>query len=298
MDTTNTPTLVKAVINTLRYLKRFVRHPRAELRRLAFRRLHARSPRHDLVCRKMGCRLIVPSNSVIAEPLYSGIGFEDLELRFLSAVAKPGMTVLDVGANIGLYSIVLGRLVGPAARVWAFEPYPPIASYCQRNLQLNALTHVTLAEEALSDKEGSVDFCVFDDGLDVYNSIGASHRPAEGISSAKHIVVPCTTLDEYVTRMGIKRVDIIKLDVEGAEEKVLSGGKSTLAENQDLLMMVEIYEPSAKQCGCSTHRMIDMLEGHGFTMHQIQKDRTLKRLMKSEISPLKCVTVIFKRSLK
>lgn len=249
---------------------RVLRHPTREWRRAWFRLRHARAARHDLVCRRAGFRIAVPSDSVLAEPLYVGSGFEDDEAALVRRLARRGMRVLDVGANVGLYSVMLAVAVGPSGSVWSFEPFPPSAGYLKRNLALNGLTNVTVVEKAAADRSGTLELHVFPEGYDVYNSLGASVRPRENLRAVRRITVRATTLDGFADEAGIDAVDLVKVDVEGAEERVLVGAERLLSRSPRAAILTEFYAPSAEQCQCSTEGLIDTLRRWGFSMYAVQ----------------------------
>lgn len=257
----------------LKAVRQFLRHPAAEARRACFQWFHRSRRPHDLICRVGGSRIKLRSNSVLAEPLFVGRGFEEEELRLVRRLVRPGMTAFDVGANVGLYAVLLGKAVGPAGRVFAFEPFAQTAGYLRQNLRLNGLENVQVAEVALGEREGVADFHVFPDGCDVYNSLGAARRPVERIEAELVVRVPVTTIDDFVRAAGIGRVDAIKVDVEGAEEKVIRGAAETLRANPHAVLLSELYEPSAAQCGCSTARLVSFLEQLGFHLHRLDADR-------------------------
>lgn len=251
--------------------KQTVCHPLIEYRRLYFRCCHANRKPHDVLCRQKGFVLKLRSNSVLAEPLFAGTGFEESEMALLRRLAKPGMQVIDVGANIGLYSVLLGKLVGPTGHVWGFEPFPPIVNYLKQNIELNRLNNVTVVEKAVAEMEGSLEFQVFPEGCDVYNSLGAAERPVESLRAIQKTVVPVITLDAYMDRSAVREVDIIKIDVEGAEERAIQGAEQLIRRNPNIHIVVEMYEPSAQQCGCSSKRLVELLATWGFSMFEITR---------------------------
>ncbi len=237
-----------------------VRTGRRAWYRLQQRRLGDR----DILCQLGEIRLCLRSNSVLAESLYVGGEFEEGELRLIHSLAKPGMCVLDIGANVGLYSVILGKAVGSSGRVWSFEPYPPTAGYLRRNLAMNGLDDARVVEQALCEKTGTAAFHIFADGCDVYNSLGARLREQEHLQAQREITVPTISLDDFCRQAGITQVDLIKLDVEGAEERVLIGAESILSSSPNATVLAEIYEASAAQCGCSSARLIRRMMQLGF----------------------------------
>jgi FkbM family methyltransferase len=239
-------------------------HPVRTVRRLWYRLQQRRLGDRDILCRRGDFALSLRSNSVLAEPLYVGGGFEEGEMRLIRSLARPGMRVLDIGANIGLYSVILGKSVGPSGRVWSFEPHPPTASYLRRNIEMNGLGNVTVVEQAVCEKAGTAEFHVFAEGCDVYNSLGAKSRPQEQLQAQSVISVPTTSLDDFCRKADITQVDLVKLDVEGAEERVLTGAEAILAASPNVIVVAEIYEASAAQCGCSSARLIRRMIQWGF----------------------------------
>jgi FkbM family methyltransferase len=154
----------------------------------------------------------------------------------LAQLVKPGQTVYDVGANIGFFTILCSRLVGPQGRVYAFEPIPQNLVTLRRNIALNGLTNVVVVEKALSASTGTAEMFVSPwSAFHSLNVEGASkqdnHGPQEG-----EIVVETVTLDEFVAQAGVSAPDLIKIDVEGAELIVVEGMRETLRLIQPLLL--------------------------------------------------------------
>jgi FkbM family methyltransferase len=136
---------------------------------------------------------------------------------------------LDVGANIGLYSLGLSALA-PGGRVYAFEPSPATFGHLQANLERNRATNVVASNLAVSDGTGTVtfhDFSFFSAGS--FSSDDASLLSSESYGS-ESFQAATTTVDQFVADQGLDRVDLVKIDVEGAELSVLEGAQKTLAQ--------------------------------------------------------------------
>lgn len=258
-----------ALRKLLHICKQIFFHPLREYRRLWFKRFHAQVEPHDIICRSKHFLLKLRSDSVLAEPFFVGAGFEESETALLRGLAKPGMRVIDVGASIGLYTVLLGKLIGPTGHVLSFEPFPPVVNYLKQNIKLNELNNVTVIEKAVAEEEGTLDFHVYPKGCDVYNSLGAANRPEEQIQAVQTIPVVVTSLDAVANKAGIETIDLLKIDVEGAEERVLKGAEKLIRRSPKVQIVMEIYEPSAQQCGCSSARLIKMLSEWGFSMFEI-----------------------------
>ena len=159
----------------------------------------------------------------------------------LAELIEPGQTVYDVGANIGFFTILCSRLVGPQGKVYAFEPIPENVVTLRHNIALNKLTNVVVVEQALSASTGTAEMFVSPwSAFHSLNVDGASKRENHGPDGGQ-IMVETVTLDEFVQRDGVSAPDLIKLDVEGAELLVVEGMRETLHTVQPLLL-VEVHD--------------------------------------------------------
>jgi len=156
--------------------------------------------------------------------------FED-ELRFLRRFLRPGQVVIDIGANVGVYSLSLARCVGPGGAVWAFEPATEPAALLARSIELNATPWVRLQRQALSDHSGSG--WLHQPGRSELNTLVAT--PAGPTVTAGE-AVEITTLDACLDQHGWSRVDLLKIDAEGQEERILNGGQRFFATLAPLVL--------------------------------------------------------------
>ena len=182
---------------------------------------------------------IVPEGA-IAFHSWSGLRFERDELEFILRMLHPGMTFFDVGANIGLFSLAAGaKLRGKEAQLFAFEPCSATFAILEKNLALNGLTNVQTVHAAVSDAAGEAELFVnaaFKDGLNSLHD--PSHTDAEVVGRE---AVRTVTLDDFVSAAGLARVDVMKVDVEGAERLVFRGGQKLLARPDAPLILYEGY---------------------------------------------------------
>ena len=147
----------------------------------------------------------------------TGGRYEEDVTAFLRRTVPPDGVVVDAGANIGVLSLLAARLA-PAGLVYAFEPAPRSAEYVRRNARANGATNVVVEAVALSDHEGETAFATNAD----YPA--GAHLAVDEAS----ITVPVTTLDAWSARVGLRRLDLVKVDVEGAELLVLAGARATI----------------------------------------------------------------------
>lgn len=148
----------------------------------------------------------------------TGGRYEEDVTGFLRQVVPENGVVVDAGANIGVLSLLAARLA-PRGRVYAFEPAPRTADYIRANAAANRVTNIEVEAVALSDHEGEIEFAV-----NTEYPAGA-HLAVDEAS----ITVPTTTLDAWASRVGLDRLDVLKIDVEGAELLVLAGAAATIA---------------------------------------------------------------------
>ncbi len=179
-------------------------------------------------------------------------GLEPYESELFLSCLAPGMTVLDVGANIGYYTVHAARAVGPGGRVHAFEPDPRTAQSLRANVRLNALENVTVHELAVSEGPGSRELIL---------SGTASHSGLSRTMDEKSIVgaapVEAVALDDVLDGAS---VDVMKMDVEGEEPFVLRGMQRTLERSPRLRLFLEFSPASLEAAGSSATELLETLQ--------------------------------------
>jgi FkbM family methyltransferase len=158
--------------------------------------------------------------------------FEAAESRWLSGRARAGTTAIDVGANVGLFTVPLARAVGSGGRVVAIEPDAENVARLEANLRLNRLTNVLVERVAAGDRDGEVELHMADDPA--FHSTVEVHL-GRGTGHASR--VPAARLDAIWTHLGRPVVSAIKVDVEGAELAVLRGAETLLRELRPALLL-------------------------------------------------------------
>lgn len=158
--------------------------------------------------------------------------FEQAELEYLCKRVVSGMTAIDVGANVGLYSVALGHAVGPQGRVLAIEPLPENVDRLRDNLGRNGLVNVRVYHCAVADVEGELALRLADDPA--YASIG---EVGESRATGEVIRVRVMTLDEIWRSAGAPPVVAIKLDIEGGEMTALGGARELLVTSHPLILI-------------------------------------------------------------
>ena len=150
--------------------------------------------------------------------------YEISETRLVQALLGPGMTFLDIGANIGYYTLVAARIVGEMGLVHCFEPNRSMRDLLETNIDRNGLRNVVVHPEAVAQFTGQAEF--FASTWDANQGISSL---VPGLGREEKQQVPCVTLDEFVAGLAGRRINLIKMDIEGAEPLAIEGGRKTLA---------------------------------------------------------------------
>lgn len=183
--------------------------------------------------------------------LYFGVKTEPRDLLY--ALVKPGMTVLDIGANIGETALVFARLTGEAGHVYAFEPFPSTFQHLQRHVSWNHQKNITPIQLGLADKPGV---------LKLENN---PNNTAGNRVSTTGSDVQVSTVDAFVRAKQCPKIDFIKIDVEGFELHVLRGADEILRRDKPVLF-VEAVDEFLQLQNSSTHALIKFLENLNYSL--------------------------------
>jgi len=174
--------------------------------------------------------------------------YECEKTKLFARHAKPGQTVYDVGANVGYYTLIASRVLGPTGQVVAFEPSPRNLGFLRRHLGLNHNTNVKVLDVAISDSEGVTRFLV-----------GNDPRVSK-ITATGDITVRTTTLDRLMGELPLP--DLIEMDIEGAEYSALCGAEQLLRKSSPVIFL--------STHGRDVHRACcQLLRTLGYKLHAI-----------------------------
>jgi len=202
-------------------------------------------------------------NDAIFAPMLATGGFEAETTRLLREVLEPGMTVLDVGANIGVMSLLAARAVGETGSVHAFEPGPTIVTTLQRNVAANGFAaRIRVHAVAVGATPGTIDIHVAPTG-DALASIYAEAAESGGGTSVA-TAVRLTSLDVWGAEHRWPRVDLIKIDVEGAEIAVLEGMRELCRRSGACRLIVEFNVRTLRIAEKTPHDLFAALDACGF----------------------------------
>lgn len=193
-------------------------------------------------------------NDYLGANLFSE-GFEDAERSFVESFLRPGMTVLDIGAHHGYYTLLASQRVGPNGRVLAFEPSPRERNRLNLHLRLNRCKNVSVESCALGDVDSAGELFLASRAESGFNSL---RRP--GVSGATTPVsVVVRRLDEVLLKQQIGSVDFMKLDVEGAELSVLKGARELLTRLPRPVILAEVQDVRTTPWGYEAKEIVRFL---------------------------------------
>ena len=191
-------------------------------------------------------------------------GIWEPEVTRIVESLQAGAVFIDVGAHVGYYSLLASTRVGATGRVVSVEPNPSTAERLRRNIRLSSAVNVVVQELACTDTEKTLRF--FQAGP--YNT-GGSSLSAKTAASAKEVAVRGLPLDAIVKSLDLRRIDLVKIDVEGAELQVLRGMKESLVKYHPKVV-IELIPWILANLGASVHEVSSFLHQTGYVQeHQI-----------------------------
>jgi FkbM family methyltransferase len=239
------------------------------VRRLRDRRMQAAIARASRLLRADNLVLRVPEfrgafelelRNNLTRRLLQG-GFERSLARIFEAVLAPGMHVVDVGANVGLYSVLAAQIVGPTGRVLAAEPVPTMVALLRSNVARNKLSQVEIFAGAVTNEPGSCSI-EFVEGGEEYSSLGSIAHPDVPQQNRRRVDVPGETLDSLVAKHGL-RPALVKVDTEGAEGLVFTGAGAVLDEFRPAVTS-ELDDRLLGSLGYNSAKVVDLFAKHQY----------------------------------
>jgi len=199
--------------------------------------------------------------------------YEPFMTEVVRKMIKPNNYVIDIGANIGYYTLLFSKLVGEGGKVYAFEPASIPYSILLKNIEINNLKNIVVEKMAVSDKKGTATLYLADNLG--HSKIG---KPDYNQKVKNNVEVNSISLDEYFyTYKG--KIDFIKIDVEGAEYLVWKGMVNLIQQNRNIKIITEFTPNFLEEMGVAPSMFIDFILVHGFTIYDI--DERKKKLIRS-----------------
>ena len=196
--------------------------------------------------------------------------YEKLEAKIMEEKIKVGNITVDVGANIGLHTLNMARIVGNTGRVFAFEPDPSNFEILEKNVKINNYQNIILEQKAVGDKHGRTTLYQSDHP--------GKHRIFPQTEQAKsQVQVELTNLDNYFDSDMIDKINFIKIDVEGLEFSVLKGMKNILKNNKKIKILFEFMPKNTMEAGFTPIELLNYLTSYDFKLFCI--DESTKKLL-------------------
>jgi FkbM family methyltransferase len=200
--------------------------------------------------------------------------FETVELAFVDRFLRPGMTVLDLGAHHGLYTLLASKRVGKHGRVISFEPSPRERRALRLHVAMNRCWNVEMQGAALGDENTDANLFVVQGGQTGCNSL----RPPVVESGTAPVRVRVMRLDDWLAERKISQVDFIKLDVEGAELTVLKGATKLFKRQPRPVLLVEVQDVRTRPWGYAAKEILEFLAGMGYTWFRFSANGSIEML--------------------
>jgi FkbM family methyltransferase len=212
-----------------------------------------------------GGKMIFDTNDHLAQRIRCEEGFEPEVRAEVERIASRHLNVIDIGANIGYYTILASRLVGPENRVFSFEPQANVVNKLRRNIQANALRNVEVFSFALADKPGTVAFNLPAEGIEAFGSMHANGR----FKVAKTVDVETHRLDDVLEKLGNPKIGLVKMDAEGAELLILRGATKLLSSPDKPDLIFEANEVNCKPFGYCVFDILQYVHSFGYKLRQV-----------------------------
>lgn len=179
--------------------------------------------------------LSIQPGEEVSECVYTQGFYEPNQFSAMKQILKKGNTFIDIGAHIGLYSIYASKCIGPSGSVYSFEPSPRERARLENHIQLNHLRNITVYPVAVYDRSSQTEMKVAEYPHSGHNTLG--HFAYATTQEESRPVVETQTLDEWAKLNRIQSIDLIKIDAEGSEEKILRGAIQVLSQTRPVLMI-------------------------------------------------------------
>lgn len=206
--------------------------------------------------------MLNPQDPVISGALTFGV-YEKSEIELMRRFCRPGRVMVDIGANVGLYTAIAGLGVGPSGRVIAFEPEPESFRFLQNTVSANELTNTLTVQAAASSENGKT-------RLFTSSANRGDHRMYWSDRADGSVEVDVLRPDDYLESQGVVAVDIIKIDVQGFEGHVIAGLERTIRHSPRLVMLMEFWPLGLSSAGTDPVELLHRLDDFGLALYEVK----------------------------
>ncbi len=187
--------------------------------------------------------------------------FEPFETEVVKREVKKGDVVLDIGANIGYYTLIFAKLVGEEGKVFAFEPDPDNFVLLKKNIETNGYQNVILVQKAVTNKSVNIRLYLSEDNK-------GDHRIYNSHENRKSIEVEAVSLDDYFKDYH-GNIDFIKMDIQGAEGQAIQGMSNLLKKQQGIKIITEFWPFGLEMSGMEPEEYLKLLLKYRFKLYEI-----------------------------
>jgi len=226
-------------------------------------RWYRRSYQPESVAIADGRLYLNPKDRMLTPHLILHREFEPMETAAIVERVRPGMLVLDIGANVGYHSLLLSRQVGSTGRVIAFEPDPENFGYLQQSVGSLPLANVELVNAAVWNRSGTIE---------LYRNAEhpGDHQIYPSDEAREHLTVQTVAVDDVI---GDADVDFVKMDIQGAEGGAVEGMQRLLERRPPATMLMEFWPSGLRTAGTDPEALYRYLHGLGYAIHRCDDER-------------------------
>jgi FkbM family methyltransferase len=210
-----------------------------------------------------GHKMFLDSKDSLCLSIY-GV-YEPFETELVKKEIKKGDVVLDIGANIGYYTLIFAKLVGGEGKVFAFEPDPTNFTLLKKNVEINGYKNVIMVQKALSNKTGKIKLYLSEDNK-------GDHRIYDSGDNRQSIEIESIRLDDCFKNYN-GGIDFIKMDIQGAEGGALQGMSNLLNKNKNVKIVTEFWPIGLKGFGIEPEDYLKLLLKHGFKLYHTNEEK-------------------------
>ena len=208
-----------------------------------------------------------PSDPVVSGAIFFNV-YEKSESKFIKSSCFEGMNILDIGANIGYYTALFSQLAGVNGTVIAVEPDEESYKYLTKSVNSFNYKNVFSFRLAASDTKQKLPLYISKDNR-------GDNRLYSNNKKRNSIIVECLTVDELLKENDIKNLDLIKIDVQGYEPKVLKGMRNIVKSSKQLMILSEFWPKGILEAGENPKEFLSMLRKMQFQLFELKKNGSL-----------------------
>jgi FkbM family methyltransferase len=210
-------------------------------------------------------RMLLNKKDIAISGMISLNKYEPFETQLFKDIVGAGMTVIDIGANIGYFTMIAGKRVGNNGKVFSFEPEENNFSFLKSNVDLNNFKNINIFKLALSDTAERKNLFISPRNTGAYSLVDNRRTNIK-------VEIETVKLDDILKTNNTTKVDIIKMDIEGGEYRALQGMKDALENNPEIKIITEFYPNALRRFGYEPIEMLTLLKKLGFNLQEIDED--------------------------